>query len=73
MSKDKMVPGCEYYVTMEDCCIEGEFIGEFVEWTFVEYEVAADAERRDKARFKVGPDSYLLIGPIWGAWDVEAR
>ncbi len=51
--KKALKPGVKYKITMDDCCIEGEIYGVFVEW---------DLESRE-AVFDIG-----RIGPEWGAW-----
>lgn len=64
----ELVVGKRYAVTMEDCCVEGQFVGTYqgVRYT------ANDPKRHpdvldfpDKAVFDVGE-----IGPDWGQWTV---
>ena len=55
--------GKHYRITLDDCCIQGEFEATFLRWKpsndgSVEY---------DRAVF----DNGVEIGPAWGEWEVE--
>lgn len=59
-----LVPGRRYRVTLDDCCLQGWFVG-----TFERFAVSPDLDGTpfvDGLVFDVGQ-----IGPDWGAFKVE--
>jgi len=67
MRERHLESGKRYKITMDDCCIQGEFIGTFLRWENVN---PSDSQNEPlmyaTAVFDIGS-----IEPGWGAWTTE--
>lgn len=63
-----LVVGKRYTVTMDDCCIEGRFVGTYLGVRYTPDNPARPdvLDFADRAVFDVGE-----IGPDWGQWSVS--
>jgi len=59
--------GTTYKVTMEDCCINGEFTAKFLGWRLEDGTIVDTTVDADYAAW----DNGVLIGPLWGAWHCD--
>lgn len=72
---DLLVPGEWYHIVMDDCCVEGALIGQFIcFWNEIEtltddgfeYETLLSIEAEEE--YWEALFSFGLLGPSWGAW-----
>lgn len=77
-SNKKLIPGEWYHILLDDCCINGEIIAQFIcYWNDMEgEEVDSPNFEEDTILLSTEPETEYWdalfnigrIGPYWGAW-----
>jgi hypothetical protein len=66
LTPDQLEPGRRYRVEFDDCCVQGHFVGRFIEIRYVPDSPTDPTPFPDALVFDTGE-----LGPVdWGQWTV---